>query len=77
MFTAALFIAQWKQLHVSKGSPGHKPQEIHMVENYHTAIRKNNVDMEVLIWRDVLVILLKIKKSPDKSICEFFILKMN
>ena len=59
---------------LSTGSQRHKSQEMYIVE-YCAVIRKNNVDMEVLIWRDALVILLNKKSSLENSECENFTLK--
>ena len=59
---------------LSTGSQRHKSQEMYIVK-YCAVIRKNNVDMKVLMWRDALVILLNKKSSLENSECENFTLK--
>ena len=59
---------------LSTGSQRHKSQEMYIVK-YCAVIRKNNVDMKVLMWRDALVILLNKKSSLENSEFENFTLK--
>ena len=52
---------------LSTGSQRNKSQEMYIVEFY-AAIRKNNVNMKVLICRHALVILLNKKSSLENKV---------